>query len=120
MVSGEGQRLFDAAGDAAADHRLCADRLARRADGLDRREISWLDRLRAPAGRPVDRRPSRNALSRDAMLDTVSLYWFTASAASSARPYWHSIRRFVAGPNPVPPPCRLFTTEIMRLSRPGA
>src|SRR3546814_19653476 len=62
MVSGEGQRLFDAAGDAAADHRLCADRLTRRADGLDRREISWLDRLRAPAGRPVDRRPSRKCV----------------------------------------------------------
>jgi pimeloyl-ACP methyl ester carboxylesterase len=35
-------------------------------------------------GKPED------ALSRDAILDNISLYWFTASGASSARLYWES------------------------------
>ena len=51
------------------------------------------------------------------MLDTVSLYWFTASAASSARLYWHSFRSFAAGAIDVPTGCSLFPNEIMRLSR---
>src|SRR3546814_15348874 len=51
------------------------------------------------------------------MLDTVSLHWFTASAASSARLYWHSFRSFVAGAIHVPTACSLFPNEIMRLSR---
>src|SRR4029079_11600520 len=34
-----------------------------------------------------------NALSRDELLDNVSLYWFTNSSASSARLYWESFNR---------------------------
>src|SRR5260221_6847952 len=36
-------------------------------------------------------------LSVDAMLDDISLYWFTDSAASSARIYWENTRNGMAG-----------------------
>jgi pimeloyl-ACP methyl ester carboxylesterase len=51
------------------------------------------------------------------MLDTVSLYWLTNSAASSARLYWESYARFAAGTIDLPTGCSLFPLEIMRLSR---
>ena len=35
-----------------------------------------------------------DALSRQTILDQISIYWFTASAASSARLYWESFRSF--------------------------
>ena len=35
-----------------------------------------------------------NALSRDEMLDTITLYWLTNSGASSARLYWESMHSF--------------------------
>ncbi|NJS15130.1 MAG: epoxide hydrolase [Sphingopyxis sp.] len=76
----------------------------------------WTDCGHEPGGQSVGGHPER-ALSRDAMLDTVSLYWFTASAASSARLYWHSFRNFSAGQVHVPTGCSLFPQEIMRLSR---
>jgi epoxide hydrolase len=38
-----------------------------------------------------------DALSDDAMLDDISLYWFTATAASSARIYWENSRAGMAG-----------------------
>jgi pimeloyl-ACP methyl ester carboxylesterase len=38
-----------------------------------------------------------DALSVDAMLDDISLYWFTDSAASSARIYWENTRAGAAG-----------------------
>jgi pimeloyl-ACP methyl ester carboxylesterase len=41
---------------------------------------AWTDN----AGAPED------ALSRDTMLDNITLYWLTASGASSARMYWES------------------------------
>jgi pimeloyl-ACP methyl ester carboxylesterase len=43
---------------------------------------AWSD----SGGRP------ENAFSRDALLDNVSLYWLTDSAASSARIYWEAAR----------------------------
>src|SRR3546814_6242763 len=76
----------------------------------------WTDCGHQPGGQSIGGHPE-NALPRDAMLDTVSLYWFTASAASSARLYWHSFRGFVAGEIHVPTACSLFPNEIMRLSR---
>ena len=76
----------------------------------------WTDCGHNTGGQSVGGHPE-NALSRDAMLDTVSLYWFTASAASSARLYWHSFRNFAAGEIDVPTGCSLFPNEIMRLSR---
>lgn len=76
----------------------------------------WTDCGHQPGGQSIGGHPE-NALSRDAMLDTVSLYWLTASAASSARLYWHSFRAFGAGEIDVPTGCSLFPNEIMRLSR---
>lgn len=76
----------------------------------------WTDCGHQPGGQSIGGHPE-NALSRDAMLDTVSLYWLTASAASSARLYWHSFRNFAAGEILVPTGCSLFPNEIMRLSR---
>jgi len=55
--------------------------------------------------------------SRDELLDNVTLYWLTNSAASSARLYWHSLRKFGTEPIHVPTGCSLFPLELMRLSR---
>jgi len=76
----------------------------------------WTDCGHQPGGQSIGGHPEK-ALSKDAMLDTVSLYWLTASAASSARLYWHSFRNFSAGEILVPTGCSLFPNEIMRLSR---
>ncbi len=70
-------------------------------------------------GDPLD------ALSRDQMLDNVSVYWHTATAASSARIYWEngfarpSKRRARTEPQPlaVPVGVSVFPREIVRPSR---
>ncbi|HEY0260363.1 MAG TPA: epoxide hydrolase [Lacisediminihabitans sp.] len=41
---------------------------------------------------------AEDALSTDDMLDTISLYWYTNSAASSARIYWENKSGGFAGP----------------------
>lgn len=76
----------------------------------------WTDCGHEPGGQSIGGHPEQ-AVSRDAMLDTVSLYWLTNSAASSARLYWHSFASFAAGEIHVPTGCSLFPNEIMRLSR---
>jgi pimeloyl-ACP methyl ester carboxylesterase len=76
----------------------------------------WTDCGHEPGGQSIGGHPEK-ALTRDAMLDTVSLYWLTNSAASSARLYWHSFASFAAGEIHVPAGCSLFPNEIMRLSR---
>jgi pimeloyl-ACP methyl ester carboxylesterase len=44
-----------------------------------------------------------NAISRDRMLDNISLYWLTGTATSSARLYWESLADAMANPpSPVP------------------
>jgi pimeloyl-ACP methyl ester carboxylesterase len=52
-------------------------------------QCAWIvEKLRAwtdCAGHP------ENALTRDQMLDNVSLYWFTATGTSSARLYWEGL-----------------------------
>jgi epoxide hydrolase len=58
-----------------------------------------------------------NAVSRDALLDNVSLYWFTNSAASSARLYWESFNRQSRELVAVPTGCSIFPKEIFRASR---
>jgi pimeloyl-ACP methyl ester carboxylesterase len=46
-----------------------------------------------------------NAISRDRMLDNISLYWLTGTATSSARLYWESLADAMANPpSPVPAP----------------
>ncbi len=41
-------------------------------------------------------------LTRDEMLDNITFYWLTATAASSARIYWQSMRSFKEHPISVP------------------
>jgi pimeloyl-ACP methyl ester carboxylesterase len=64
-----------------------------------------------------------NVLTRDAMLDDVSVYWFTATGASSARLYWESIAEvtewFTRGTTDtvdVPTGCSIFPKEVPRPS----
>jgi pimeloyl-ACP methyl ester carboxylesterase len=66
-----------------------------------------------------------SALSPDQMLDNVTLYWLTSTAASSARLYWESgfarpsgRQRFAGqGPSSVPTGVSIFPKEIFRPSR---
>ena len=67
----------------------------------------------------------RSAVPLDAMLDDVSVYWHTRTAASSARIYWEvgfarpSGRELIANPPEVtvPSAVSVFPREIMRPSR---
>ncbi|BDZ44684.1 epoxide hydrolase family protein [Naasia aerilata] len=63
-------------------------------------------------------------LSRDELLDTVSLYWFTGTGASAARLYWESIAtvgRWISEPPDepvrVPAGASVFGREVPRPSR---
>lgn len=76
----------------------------------------WTDCGHAPGGQSVGGHPEQ-AMSRDHMLDTVMLYWLTASAASSARLYWHSFRSFSGGQVTIPAGCSIFPNEIFKASR---
>jgi epoxide hydrolase len=62
-----------------------------------------------------------SALSRDQMLDDVTLYWLTATAASSARLYWENNRSTTPGEGrealTVPAAVSIFPREIIRPSR---
>lgn len=57
-------------------------------------------------------------VDRDTLLDNVSVYWFTATGASSARIYWESFPRHLGSdPVPVPTGVSLFPREIAPLPR---
>ncbi|SFP04695.1 Pimeloyl-ACP methyl ester carboxylesterase [Amycolatopsis arida] len=65
-----------------------------------------------------------NVLSRDQMLDNITLYWLTRTGASAARLYWESIRQvqrwFTAAVEDtvdVPAGCSVFPKELPRPSR---
>jgi pimeloyl-ACP methyl ester carboxylesterase len=71
----------------------------------------------------VDGQPSGN-LTRDHILDNISLYWLTGTGASAARSYWEAYGPDApaAGAQPLPPPAIpfAFTTfpgEIWRTPR---
>lgn len=40
-----------------------------------------------------------DALTRDQMLDDISLYWFTGTGTSSARLYWEGVGKTIRGPD---------------------
>ena len=63
-----------------------------------------------------DGRPE-GAVARDALLDDISVYWFTATAASSARLYWESFTRRSNEAVAVPSGISIFPREIFRPSR---
>jgi pimeloyl-ACP methyl ester carboxylesterase len=59
-----------------------------------------------------------NALSRDELLDNVTLYWVTATGASSARLYWESTTAFGSGGRvELPTGVASFPKEISRPPR---
>jgi pimeloyl-ACP methyl ester carboxylesterase len=59
-----------------------------------------------------------NALSRDELLDNVTLYWVTATGASSARLYWESAAAFGSGARvELPTGVAAFPKEISRPPR---
>ncbi|MFC6704607.1 epoxide hydrolase family protein [Flexivirga alba] len=61
---------------------------------------------------------AEDALSIDDMLDAISLYWFTNSAASSARIYWENYTGSLAGPKlTLPVAVTVFPRDIPRLPR---
>src|SRR5262249_4733711 len=56
----------------------------------------------------VDNKPS-GGLTRDHLLDNVTLYWLTSTGASASRSYWESSRPATGAPPPVNVPFA-FTT----------
>jgi len=76
---------------------------------------AWIaEKLRDWSGRDAT---GRSLLSDDAMLDIVSVYWFTRTATTSARLYFESLRMDVVTPVTVPTGCSIFADEIIRPSR---
>ncbi|SDE50394.1 epoxide hydrolase family protein [Pseudonocardia oroxyli] len=57
-----------------------------------------------------------SALSRQAILDEISVYWFTASATSSARLYWESFAHF-RDPVHAPSGLSVYPHDLTRPSR---
>src|SRR5262249_26156686 len=70
----------------------------------------------------VDGKPSGN-LTRDHILDNITLYWLTGTGASAARSYWESGQATARSAGQTPPPVSIpvgFTTfpgEIFRAPR---
>ncbi|MGK6324782.1 epoxide hydrolase family protein [Sphingomonas sp. DT-51] len=61
---------------------------------------------------------AEDALSLDEMLDNISLYWFTDTAASSARIYWeNATHTYDAGRIELPMAATVFPHEIFRAPR---
>jgi pimeloyl-ACP methyl ester carboxylesterase len=61
---------------------------------------------------------AEDALGVDDMLDAISLYWFTNSAASSGRIYWENRSATLAGPKlTLPVAVTVFPKDIPRLPR---
>ncbi len=71
---------------------------------------SWSDCERDGSRHP------EHAVSRDEMLDIVSLYWFSNSAGSSARLYWESFNTPNMDPMDVPMGGSLFPHDIFLAS----
>jgi pimeloyl-ACP methyl ester carboxylesterase len=70
----------------------------------------------------VDGQPAGN-LTRDHIIDNITLYWLTGTGASAARSYWESAQATAKAAGQAPPPMKLpfaFTTfpgEIWRTPR---
>jgi pimeloyl-ACP methyl ester carboxylesterase len=85
-----------------------ADSAAGQAAWIYEKFSAWSDCTGAPEA----------AISRDAMLDIISLYWFSNSGASSARLYWESFTGgFFAQRLELPVGCSVFAHEIYRAPR---
>jgi pimeloyl-ACP methyl ester carboxylesterase len=105
---------------AAADDRLRPARFTRRPGGLelDHDTDSYYKISRAF----LDGEPAGN-LTRDRIVDNITLYWLTGTGASAARSYWESARATAFAAGQAPPEVSLpvgFTTfpdEIFRAPR---
>ena len=61
---------------------------------------------------------AEDAIALDDILDTISLYWFTNTAASSARIYWENRTATMAGPKlTLPVAVTVFPRDVPRLPR---
>ena len=69
---------------------------------------AWTDNDGDPAG----------AIPRERMLDLVSWYWFSATAASSARFYWENFPPDNSGTVMVPAAVTVFPADIEKIPRP--
>ena len=58
-----------------------------------------------------------NSLTRDELLDNISLYWFTETATSSARLYWESFSEVRSDEIELATGCSMFPKEIIKPSR---
>ena len=93
-----------------------------RAGGLDAR--SRRGQLREDLPRLPRRQPSGN-LTRDHVLDNITLYWLTNTAASAARLYWETDERATASFKDPPPHVKLpvgytvFPDELFQAPRLG-
>jgi hypothetical protein len=73
--------------------------------------------------RRLRRRPAHRGLTRDHILDNLSLYWLTGTGASAARSYWESGRAQAQAAGQPPPPVSIpagfstFPDEIFRAPR---
>ena len=64
------------------------------------------------------RRTRERALTKDEMLDDITLYWLTDTAASSARIYWEdSAHNTKAGEVSIPAAVSRFPKEIIPVPR---
>ena len=121
-VQAERLRLLPRAGHAAADDRLRPAGFPRRPRGLDarprhRRLLQDLRRLHW--------RAAVRGLTRDHILDNITLYWLTGTGASAARSYWEAGRaQALAAAAGQPPPqvtipvgYTTFPGEIFRAPR---
>jgi pimeloyl-ACP methyl ester carboxylesterase len=59
-----------------------------------------------------------SAISRDRMLDTVTFYWLSATAGSSARFYWENFPPDNSGAVAVPSAVTIFPADMEKVPRP--
>jgi len=79
-------------------------------------QLAWvLDKLWAWTDHDGD---LGSALSRDEVLDTVTLYWLSATGGSSARFYWQSFPPDNTGEVTVPSSVTIFPADIEKVPRP--
>lgn len=71
----------------------------------------WTDNGPDDAGDPI------TALTREQMLDNVSVYWFTGTGASSGRLYWEALRKAGIEPVDVPTGVSVFPRELFPASQ---
>jgi pimeloyl-ACP methyl ester carboxylesterase len=118
--SGHRLRLLPGAGDATADDRLLLARFARRTGRLDPRPRH---RQLPEDHQRLRRRAARGHLTRDRIVDNITLYWLTGTGASAARAYWESGRAQAAAlvkPPPeasIPASFTVFPDEIFQAPR---